>query len=268
MSLTNQFSSLGFSPEEAEIYLTLLQIGSGPASSIARKVGLKRLTTHNSLEHLKQKGIVSSHIQTNITRYSPIPFAELQQKFIIEREQKQQLLSQLGEGIESFIQMNHIYSHQPEATLYSWLEGIKTLYEQTLLDTTSVYAIIGTDTAKDERFLQYLYDSYIPRRNTLIHDIKTIFSKTAYQRYQANYHKRGRTRQDDRARCVDETLLPIKGGIILYGWKDVAVTSYNLHGISALHYSNQAFYESMRAIFLYLWKRNDLFLPWKLSKKS
>ncbi|USN54328.1 MAG: hypothetical protein H6765_07295 [Candidatus Peribacteria bacterium] len=50
----------GLSEKEAKIYLTTLELGSAPASTIGRRAGIKRVTAYALLQDLKRKQIVLS----------------------------------------------------------------------------------------------------------------------------------------------------------------------------------------------------------------
>ena len=47
----------GFSEKEAKVYLTTLELGSSPASSIARRSEINRATVYTLLEELKKRGM-------------------------------------------------------------------------------------------------------------------------------------------------------------------------------------------------------------------
>ena len=58
LMVTNDLEKLGFTTEEVKVYVALLEIGGGFASSIARKAGAHRVTTYNTLGNLEKKGFV------------------------------------------------------------------------------------------------------------------------------------------------------------------------------------------------------------------
>lgn len=58
--IIEDLTRLGLSEKEAKIYYMLLRIGPSPASSLARRVQIKRVTVYSVLESLKEKGLVSA----------------------------------------------------------------------------------------------------------------------------------------------------------------------------------------------------------------
>ena len=53
--LVSTLQAYGFSDKEAKIYLVALELGSSPASAIARNSGIKRVTAYTILKDLKNK---------------------------------------------------------------------------------------------------------------------------------------------------------------------------------------------------------------------
>lgn len=62
---------IGFTEKEAQVYLMLLRIGPAPASLLAKRVGMKRVTTYSVLESLSERGVVSFEEMKNGRRYVP-----------------------------------------------------------------------------------------------------------------------------------------------------------------------------------------------------
>jgi sugar-specific transcriptional regulator TrmB len=53
--LTNTLQHLGYSEKEAKVYLALLELGTSPASTIARFIGENRVTVYSTLKILTKK---------------------------------------------------------------------------------------------------------------------------------------------------------------------------------------------------------------------
>lgn len=62
----------GLSKGEIEIYLALLRIGSSLVSKIAQETGLHRTNVYDTLEKLKEKGLVSYVIKENRKYFSAV----------------------------------------------------------------------------------------------------------------------------------------------------------------------------------------------------
>ena len=64
--LKSILQKIGLSDKDAEVYLACLELGTQPASVIARKAGLKRPTTYLILEGLLKRGLVSEYTGSNV----------------------------------------------------------------------------------------------------------------------------------------------------------------------------------------------------------
>lgn len=61
--------NLGLEENAQEVYIALLKLGDASVSRIAREAQIKRTTTYNVLENLKEKGLVSSYIEKKVKRF-------------------------------------------------------------------------------------------------------------------------------------------------------------------------------------------------------
>src|SRR3989338_8163639 len=58
--MLDELKKIGLSENEAEVYITLLELGSATAQEIATKSGIKRTTIYVQIEALMKMGLVSS----------------------------------------------------------------------------------------------------------------------------------------------------------------------------------------------------------------
>lgn len=61
----SEFEKLGFSRKEAQVYITCLEIGSGTAFQIAKKLSIPKSTAHDILNNLVSRGYVSTYNKKN-----------------------------------------------------------------------------------------------------------------------------------------------------------------------------------------------------------
>ena len=59
MILENVVQNIGLNAKETKIYLACLELGPSPASNIAARAKLNRVSTYDILEKLIQKGFVN-----------------------------------------------------------------------------------------------------------------------------------------------------------------------------------------------------------------
>src|SRR5690606_10591262 len=124
----------GLSEREITLYLTLLKTGPNTIMNLARETQIKRSTTHNNIEELIKKGLVS---QTNYGERRMV-IAEDPEKLKFLMEQKKWNVKKMEESLPSVIQ--NITKLVPEAKerndvevkYYEGKDGIKYIYDQVM----------------------------------------------------------------------------------------------------------------------------------------
>lgn len=90
----------GLSEKEARVYLTVLELGTSIASTIARRAELNRVTTYTILEEMIKKGTIISNVINNIKYYTSVHPETLCKNFenmyITIKESLPQLLEIMG----------------------------------------------------------------------------------------------------------------------------------------------------------------------------
>ncbi|MDD4319918.1 MAG: helix-turn-helix domain-containing protein [Candidatus Peribacteraceae bacterium] len=144
----------GLSEPEISVYLALLELGTQPASVVARKAGLKRGHTYNVLSLLMQKGVVQEFEKKGVRTFTCTRPAGLLS--LLERREeglegvKRQLLQSLP-FLESIINPLAV---QPKVRFYQGIEGIKQIYEDTLRFPDNDLYALGD------------FEHYFPRENS------------------------------------------------------------------------------------------------------
>lgn len=171
MSLIQELVSLGFDNKKARVYVALLELGTAKAQNIAKKAQLERPTTYDILAKLIHEGLVSSFEKRGIRYYIASQPEKIKSRFR-ELEQRADVIMP---------QLNAIYAsseNKPQIRYYEGIEGIKTVFEDTLtsqnkilhciLSMRDLYAIPG------KRFMDY----YVQRRIKSGLSIRVIRSKS------------------------------------------------------------------------------------------
>ncbi len=91
----------GLTDKEIALYLTLLKTGPNTIMNLARETGIKRSTTHNNVEELVKKGLVS---QTNYGERRMV-IAEDPEKLKFLVEQKKWNVKKLEESLGDVVQV-------------------------------------------------------------------------------------------------------------------------------------------------------------------
>lgn len=169
--LKSILQKIGLSDKDAEVYLACLELGTQPASVIAKKAGLKRPTTYLILEGLLKKGLVSEYTGSNV-KYFTVVSPEYLLNYV--EKQRRELTShqrELEQFLPQFASLINPYSLNPKVRFYEGIEGIERIMNDTLM-------------AKNKEILCY---SCLDR----------WFARDDLKQYITNYGKR---------RCLDEKI--------------------------------------------------------------
>lgn len=109
--LQNTLQHLGYSEKEARIYLALLELGTSPASTIARFVDENRVTIYSLLKVLVKKGLILESRKNTIQVYTA-----LNPEILIEQERSK--YKQLEDSLPEFLSMMNTHSTKPKSTFY------------------------------------------------------------------------------------------------------------------------------------------------------
>jgi len=146
----------GLSEKEAKIYLVTLELGSAPASTIARRAGIKRVTAYALLQDLKTKQIAQSIDKGGVTHFQVVDPNTLLKKI----EDKYALLK---EQLPALVALTDQYSNKPRIQYFEGVVGLKELYEDLLTSSEPICAFLGMHVIAPE-LATYLYDEFLPRR--------------------------------------------------------------------------------------------------------
>jgi sugar-specific transcriptional regulator TrmB len=167
--MKDQLKDLGFTENEAIIYETLLRLGPSPAGEIAKKSGLHRRVTYDTLAMLSEKGLIS-YIAQNNTRL----FQATDPKTILE------LLKEKQARIEEILpEMETLFSstkEKEETNFFKGRGGLKTVMEDQLSTRKEILILGGNPDAYD--ILQFYFRWFDKRRVKQKIKVKIIFNKT------------------------------------------------------------------------------------------
>lgn len=131
--IKQKLQELGFSEKEVNVYLALLELGSGVASDIAQKAKIKRSTTYVILDLLAGRGMTSVVERRGVQVYSPAPPEQLVEylkgmslRYTGLADTAKKLLPELKASRKTPIPST------PKVQMFQGLEGIKTAYKDTL----------------------------------------------------------------------------------------------------------------------------------------
>lgn len=237
----------GLSPNESKAYLTALQLGMAPISSIARYIKLNRVTVYSVLKNLVKKWIALEIPKKWSTYYSVIAPENLVQKM----KEKYLLFEK---SLPEFLAVASKFNTKPKVQFYEWLEWLKYVYEQVILSgeemekNETFLTFVGT-TDIDQQLQKYLIEEFVPRRLKYKTKTKAIISKQSIKQKYSQYNK---TKHDHIV--IDDPIFDIANEIIVH-WKDkVSLLMYSPHEMSALVITSQTLHNWLKSMFNLIWK--------------
>jgi sugar-specific transcriptional regulator TrmB len=142
----------GLSKGEIEVYLTLLKLGSSLVSKIAQETGLHRTNIYDTLEKLKEKGLVSYVIRENRKYYSASDPEKLLD-YIKEREKEIETILPELQSYMTFPRSESIVE------VYKGKEGIKSVLKDILKEKKD-YVVL-----EEEGYIQKVLPHFYPQFN-------------------------------------------------------------------------------------------------------
>ncbi len=139
-NLIYELEYLGFTSNEARIYLTLLRIGRARAGRIARECNLERTSVYHSLKRLVQEGVVAYVIESNKKVFSVSDPKKIKEMFKEKIERAERIIPQLDE-------IRKFEKEKESLIKFRGLSGVKTVFND-ILNTCKVgdeYLIFGSE---------------------------------------------------------------------------------------------------------------------------
>ncbi|QQR54690.1 hypothetical protein IPG41_05895 [Candidatus Peregrinibacteria bacterium] len=123
--LQEKLTEFGLSEEEAQVYLTVLELGGSFASTIASKAKIPRVNCYYVLESLRKRGLITTNLKGSVKFFVAEPPQVLVNQMESQYESAKKLLPEL-------LTLTNAQAFKPIIRSYEGLEGIKTIFEQSL----------------------------------------------------------------------------------------------------------------------------------------
>lgn len=130
MTLQNVLTNLGLTPKESKVYLAVLEIGTSPASDVALRAKMNRVSTYDILKKLITRGFVSTHTEKRVKYFTATPPDLLRQDF-------RKKYMDFKEALPDLRRLEGKASH-PHIRYYEGLEAVKKIYADTLTAKTEI----------------------------------------------------------------------------------------------------------------------------------
>ncbi len=177
------FYSLGLTPNETKVYLTLLDLGTAQAGQITEESGVHRRNVYDSISRLIEKGLISFVIVNNKKLFSPVNprrFLELieEKKFALDslKSDFSKVIPELD--LKTKIQETH------DVRFFKSVEGLKTVFED-IMRTGKDYIGYGPG-LQLEKILKHYFNHFVNRRLKEKIKIKLIYDEISRDKIKKN----------------------------------------------------------------------------------
>lgn len=248
--LSQVLTSIGLSEKETKIYLTLLEIGSQPVSTIAKKTKINRTTCYLIIDELTNKGLVSSFNKASVKYITAEPPKSII-KFLQHQKNKidkSELI--VEENLKALEEIQQKGVHKPKVYFFEGLQGIIQTYEDTLKEGETIYAIESASHMSPE-IQDYLYNTYIDLR------IKNkIFAKALMPKTKENeFLHQNDSKHYRETKLIDNALFNFELELNIYGNKTAFIV-YNQETYIGIIIENPEIANSLKALFNLIWSSN------------
>ncbi len=243
--------NLGWSEDEIEVYTALLQLGTQPASTLARHLKKKRTTVRVYLENLIKLGFVQFYWKGR-TQYFTAEKPEAALDSL--HHNKTKLLQKLDQNISAFSailpELTSLVREDlniPKVTYYEGTNDLKRMYVDSLTSKTEILCLSSVEDLLD--LFGTSYDIwYVKKRLAAKIPLRYLAKDTQLERKEAKKNKKFLRE----SRHLPAKFFDISNEINIYDGKVSIITLKN-EKIGVLIQSKEI-YHSMKVMFELLWK--------------
>ena len=260
--IKNVLQNIGLNQKEIKVYLTALDLGTQPASIIARRINIPRNTTRFLLDKLVNTGLIKKTAKANTQLYTPEEPKNLinllERQRVDANAEINEKISQLNEVMAELESRYRPESTKPKVTFYEGDDGLVKVYEDTLTSSETIRSFASFDVMHG--VLPDYFKTYYKRRSENQIMIRSIHPNTQLAREKTKHDKK--EWRDSRLISADKYSFTPE--IQFYDNK-VSITS--LKEKLAIIIESREIYEAMVIAFELAWKEATRLDPRKKGKK-
>lgn len=247
--IKNNLHNLWFTENEIEIYILILSIWQAPASSIAQRTKIKRVTVYATLQTLKEKWLISEIIKNNIKSFIALYPEKLVDHFSRKIEEQKSKL-QMAEKILPFLyELNGKNETRPKVNFFEWADWVLDIFNETLNSKWDIKAFITTKNISP-KLIKYLNSDYAKLRKK-----RWIFAKVIWPKNKVTMEYKKKDKEELRlTKLVESDLLSLDIEVDIFDDK-VAFLAVKKEDELWVLIQNKSIASSMEKIFDALWEK-------------
>lgn len=242
--ITNDLEKLGFSKEEVDAYIALLELGGGFVSTIAKRAGAHRVTTYNTLENLAKKGFAKILKRKGVRFYYPIN----PQIILNQIEDRYKTAKSI---VPELIDLQSAHQFKPKIQFFEGEEEVSGILMDLLKTPGEVLGFINYQLGA-ELFEKYL-DEYYSKALKIKKKFRLLCPNDEFN---SAYIKKNLQERIDAGIleifAVNPKTFPVKNAEYIYGDK-VATISLDKNEMIGVIIESQSNAETNRSIFNLAW---------------
>ena len=178
-NIARELSSLGCGPRESAVYIFSLQSGPATVQQIARQIGCNRVTAHDAVEKLIEKGILFETRKGKRRLLVAEPPSVFQQLLQRKRSELDLVEERIGKIITKLEALQATDDSVPAVKFYEEVSGFKKMLEETLSAQGEVLVFTNVELFSQLLDPDYLENYFLRRARRGIHT-RLIFPQCAF----------------------------------------------------------------------------------------
>jgi sugar-specific transcriptional regulator TrmB len=246
--LSEILTNAGLTPEQADIYLSLLTHGTQSVGQLTKTTKVQRTYIYKVCQELIIRGLIAQTKKDRGTTFSPLS-PDYLLSYSEEQKSKVQQAQAALEGILPTLKDKFsAIEEKPVITYFEGIEGIKKVYMDTIKVGKDIKAILQTSEV-DDNIQTWLDKIYIKERLKLKLRAKVIVSS-------GKWSERYRSKNDEFFRetiLVPGDIFPFKHEVDIYGDKIAFINYKKGESLIGIIVDNKQISKTMEALFDLAW---------------
>lgn len=248
-TILDTLMAAGLHPSAAQVYIILIENGEMTVPQMLEKTELSRAMIYEVLPELMAGGYVEYRKAGREAYYRPVHPQKLLDLINQKKRDVALLEDEMKQTINTLSGTFNLAFHKPGVRFFEGVEGLKSLYEETLREPKPIYALLSPGDA-DPTLRDWLNDVYVKQRVAKgIHASVIASSSTITD----DYRKYDKDALRD-VLVIPDTKFPVDIEINIFGNNRVAFISYRPNEMVGVLMDSPAVYVSMKTFFDLAWQ--------------
>lgn len=238
----------GLSPEQAEIYTSLLENGPQTAIGLARSTTVKRTYVYRICQELAKLNLANTQTKANTTYFAPLSPHILLSHIEAKKAQTEAALHAIQGTLPQLESMFRLIDTKPVITYFEGVEGIKKVYLDTLTSHTDILALVQTSQV-DPDIYSWVTNFYAKERVAHQINVKAIVATGS----KTSSYERLNQKELRETKTINYDKYPIEHEINLYDNKLAIINHKKGQPLLGIIIDNSTIATTFRSWFLLTW---------------